>query len=160
MGDRHTFTVSVRLRGAHSDYHSDLVPQVIEAYNLVDALRLASERPFHYWFEENNKMVTEGLVTEHDMLEEAQAKLVRIKVALGRVDVYKDLVDHSPTEMMVDDLVRDHEELEARIDAVLHYVSSHEDGFDTEQYNEVARLLKGGKRVPDSPEDLEGLDNA
>ena len=115
---------------------------------LAELVKASAERM------EANIEPVQVVITEHSMLEAAQAKLVSIKVALGRVAVYDGLVDHSPTEMMVDDLVRDHEELEARIDAVLHYVSSHEDGFDTEQFNEVSRLLKGGVRIPDSPEGL------
>ena len=63
---RHYFTVSVTIRGAGADYTSD--PCVVEerAYNLRDAVRQASERPFKDWFaveieEERNEDHIEAL---------------------------------------------------------------------------------------------------
>lgn len=46
----HTFTISVHLQGEGSDWGSDLVPLVVEAYNLHDALELALAAPLHRWF--------------------------------------------------------------------------------------------------------------
>ena len=83
-------------------------------------------------------------------------ELVEIKGSLNEVAVYEGLVDSSPTAMLVAELVRDHAELEARVDAVLHYLNT--DDFDGEAVAEVRRLLKGGKRIPDTPADLEGLE--
>lgn len=90
----------------------------------------------------------------------AIAEITLIKVALGRVALYEDLVEVSPTVRLVEELVRDHEDLESRIDAVLHYISS----FQRVTYpvqaktvmEEVTRLLRGGSIVPDSPAGLDG----
>lgn len=51
-------------------------------------------------------------------------------------------------------LVRDHEELESRIEAVL----TMEDSFDGMylRKDEVHRLLRGGTRVPDTIKEIEG----
>jgi hypothetical protein len=96
-------------------------------------------------------------------------ELTLIRVALGRVSVYEGLVDVSPTASLVDDLVRDHEELEARIDAALHLVYStmwpEIEENDRHGYadpaailrttlDRIAQLLRGARRVPDSPEGL------
>lgn len=78
----------------------------------------------------------------------------QIKIALGKVAVYDGLVEFSPTVLLVDELVRDHEELEARIDAVLHYLTAYKDTMDIEAFNEISYLLKGGTRVPDTIEDM------
>jgi hypothetical protein len=80
-------------------------------------------------------------------------ELTSIRIALGRVAVYEGMVDYSPTVLLVDELVRDHEELEARIDAVLSYLSTQHQ-TRPEIVDEVARLLKGGTRVPDTIEEI------
>jgi len=94
-------------------------------------------------------------------------ELTQIRVALGRVAAFEGL-DTSPTAMMVDELVRDHEELEARIDAAMMIVRELADGarialgkpqpYDDETWvgeiREIGRLLQGGTRVPDTPETL------
>jgi hypothetical protein len=83
-------------------------------------------------------------------------ELAQVRAALNTVSVYEGLVDVSPVAMMVSELARDHEELEARIDAALHHLSGlpTDDGALAEVRTEVARLLQGGTRVPDSPADL------
>jgi hypothetical protein len=96
--------------------------------------------------------------------EEMARELMLISVALGRVAAFRGIGDASPTVMMVDELVRDHEELEARIDAAMMLLKQLNegiiwpDGHDdwSWQVNELARLLQGGARVPETPEDLEG----
>jgi hypothetical protein len=102
----------------------------------------------------------EGLVASREKL---ASELNQIRIALGRVAAFEGM-DASPTAMMVDELVRDHEELEARIDAALMLVKQVKDGIvypDTQLgwescLDELARFLKGGTRVPNTPEDLEG----
>lgn len=49
-GGKHTFTITVNLRGAGADYSSDMVPQVIKAYDLHSALEQALALPFPVWF--------------------------------------------------------------------------------------------------------------
>lgn len=49
-GGKHTFTISVNLRGSNANWSTDLEPQTIEAYDLPDALRLASCVAFSSWF--------------------------------------------------------------------------------------------------------------
>jgi choline dehydrogenase-like flavoprotein len=84
------------------------------------------------------------------------AELTQIKAAMNEVAVYEGIVDVSPVAMLVSELVRDHEELEARIDAVVLLLkATKEHGNVTmEMVDEVTRLLRGGKRVPDTPEEL------
>lgn len=81
----------------------------------------------------------------------------QVKIALGRVAVYEGMVEVSPTVRLVDELVRDHEELEARIDAVLSYLTTQHQ-TRPEIIDEVARLLKGGTRVPDDIEEIQPND--
>lgn len=84
-----------------------------------------------------------------------------IRVALGRVSVYEGLVDVSPTAALVDGLVRDHEELEARIDRAVLVLRGLKDVVQdpvepvlADALEEVYGALRGEKRVPDSPEGL------
>lgn len=82
-------------------------------------------------------------------------EIAEIRGSLDRVAVYEGLVGVSPVAMLVADLVRDHEELEARIDSALSLLSSVEAVREHSAIEvEVARLLKGGSRVPDTPEGL------
>lgn len=81
------------------------------------------------------------------------AEMNQVKIALGRVAVYEGMVEVSPTVRLVDELVRDHEELEARIDAVLSYLTTQHQ-TRPEIIDEVARLLKGGTRMPDTIEEI------
>jgi hypothetical protein len=82
-------------------------------------------------------------------------ELIAIKACLNRVSVFEGMVDYSPTALLVSGLVHDHEELESRIYAVLALLTpemlemSHPCPID-----EIIRLLKGGSRVPDTPEGL------
>lgn len=89
-------------------------------------------------------------------------EMAQVRAALSEVAVYEGLVDVSPVAMMVSELVRDHEELEARIDAVMSLLRPKIEGgsewvvHSLEDFREIARLLQGGKRVPDTPEGLSG----
>lgn len=90
---------------------------------------------------------------------DAQAELTQIKVALNEVAVYEGLVEVSPTALLVSELVRDHEELEARIDAVISLLQGAKEAANVTDepsplIDEVWRLLAGGDRFPD---DLSGL---
>jgi hypothetical protein len=68
------------------------------------------------------------------------------------------MVDASPTAMLVEELVRDHAELESRIDAVIMLIAGWQaDGASVRSekiLEDICRLLKGGLRVPESTEDL------
>jgi hypothetical protein len=94
-------------------------------------------------------------------------ELTEIRVALGGVAAFEGIHESSPTAMMVDELVRDHEELEARIDAVMIIIKAIGDGDRTpragydgpdeawrDEVREIGRILQGGPRVPDTPETL------
>jgi hypothetical protein len=92
--------------------------------------------------------------------EQLARELNQIRIALGRVAAFEGM-DASPVALMVDELVRDHEELEARIDSALMLIKHYRpDAAHLSNlggvFDELARLLKGGSRVPNTPEDLEG----
>lgn len=108
----------------------------------------------------------------HEDRDRLALELAQIRGCLAQVAVYEGLVDSSPLAMMVSELVRDHEELEARIDAAMHVISGigrqeadlSASGnevssaglllINREGLIEVGRLLQGGKRVPDDLSDL------
>lgn len=77
-------------------------------------------------------------------------EIMQVRVALGRVAVYQGIVEHSPTAMLVDELVRDHEELEARIEAALVALG------DDPASKRIEGLLRGAERVPDTVEEALG----
>jgi hypothetical protein len=79
-------------------------------------------------------------------------EMAQVRAALDEVTTYEGLVDVSSTAMMVSELVRDHEELETRIEAVLVMCGAYE---GDPVCDEVVRLLRGGERVPDTPVDLD-----
>lgn len=115
---------------------------------------------------ETHPLAEEGEVPEPDARDEELLRLreqvTQVRVAMGKVAVYEGIAEHSPLALMVDELVRDHEELEARIDAVLSLCAVNQDDLGTlvpEEVEalvaEVARLLQGGSRVPDTIEEVE-----
>lgn len=76
----------------------------------------------------------------------------QIKIALEQVAVYEGIVGVSPTVMLVTELVRDHEELERRIDqAILICRSQPESDLAA---SDILQALLGRTKTPDS---LEGL---
>jgi hypothetical protein len=90
---------------------------------------------------------------------DAETELVQIKAALNEVAVYEGLVEVSPVAYLVSELVRDHEELEARIDAVVSLLQGAKEAANVTDepsplIDEVARLLQGGERFPDDPSSL------
>lgn len=91
----------------------------------------------------------EAALTERDKY---VLQIMQIRASMREVAVYEDLVEVSPTAMLVSELVRDHEELEARIDAAVMLCR---DRTEDPLAVEVARLLQGGGRTPDTPEGLE-----
>jgi len=108
---------------------------------------------------------------EDPRLERLAREVMQIRSALGRVSAYEGIVDVSPTAMLVDDLVRDYAELEARIDAAFHLLAAAVDDDESDEVglstitrdnrlrweiDQAIALLAGGKRVPDSPEGLTG----
>ena len=49
-GSASTFTIAVTVALAGTDWAEELVPQVVEASNLHEALSLARDRPLVAWF--------------------------------------------------------------------------------------------------------------
>lgn len=99
------------------------------------------------------------LILAVDQAKRFGRELAEIRGTLDQVPVYEGLVDASPLALLISELVRDHGELEARIDAVIGLLAQPPAGSyrAVETLSaEVARLLQGGKRVPDT---LEGLDD-
>lgn len=89
-------------------------------------------------------------------------ELAQIKIALNEVAVYEGIVEVSPVALLVSELVRDHEELESRIDSVISLLKGAKEAANvtdepTPLIDEVARLLSGGERVPDDPSSLSDL---
>ena len=72
-----------------------------------------------------------GLPTEVqapvDNAERLAIEMNQVRSALGRVDVYRGMSGPTPIPLMVDELVRDHEEIEGRMDAILHLLVSTRD---------------------------------
>jgi len=124
----------------------DLVTDANRRYQSLHerTMRLASERA-------NNTLDTTAAIQE----------INQVKVALGHVAVYEGLVESSPVAMLVDELVRDHEELESRIDAVVHHIAGAKEFWESRvplsEVDRILELLKGGARVPDT---IEGIDGA
>lgn len=116
-----------------------------------DALRLGMDKAL-YDARVQNDTLRLDVDSLNDRLVGKVNEVNEIRVALGRVAAFEGIVDSSTTAMLVDELVRDHEELESRIDAAMSLLS----GETSEVASEVARLLGGGTRVPD---DLGGLDD-
>lgn len=93
--------------------------------------------------------------------DELAQEIAAIRAVMTTVSVYEDLPDIGPLPVMVSELARDHEELEARIDAALHYLQSllglppDSPASRISTIREVSRLLRGGARVPDTIEGLE-----
>lgn len=88
-------------------------------------------------------------------------ELAQIRSVLTQLPVYEGLVGPTPLPMMVSELARDQEELEARIESVLDVIlTRRSDGLatDTTEYetlNKIAGLLQGQiPRVPDTAEEL------
>lgn len=51
-GGKHTFIFTISMRGDGCDYSSDSTPYKVKAYDLVDAIKQLSERPFVDWMED------------------------------------------------------------------------------------------------------------
>ena len=92
-------------------------------------------------------------------LEEAQGTLTVIQASLGEVAVYKGMtIGHESVVLYVNELVRDHEELERRIDATMLECAAAMDGDSIPVSlfaQQVGRILQGGAKTPDT---IEGLD--
>lgn len=83
-------------------------------------------------------------------------ELVQIRVALGRVSVFEGLTDVSPVALMVAQLAEDHEALETRIEAVLHYISAitEEAPGHPVSAETIVAMLRGDSLFPDNPGEL------
>lgn len=105
----------------------------------------------------------EGEEALREELDEAQAKVVelqailtQIRAGLSEVAVYEGLpIGNESLVLYLSELVRDHSELEARIDAALMRCALPDRLKPELDLVEVARLLKGGTRIPDSPDGLQ-----
>ena len=49
-GEPHHFTINVHMQGHGYDWGSQMIPQEIRAFSLVEALRKATEIPLSEWF--------------------------------------------------------------------------------------------------------------
>ena len=86
--------------------------------------------------------------------ERCAAELAQIRAAMDRVVTFAGVVDQSPLPMLIDGLVRDNSELEARIEAALLRLSEASDLDLDFSVDRAVALLRGAPRVPDSPEGL------
>lgn len=89
-------------------------------------------------------------------------ELNQIRSALGRVAQYRDLMGPSPIPLLVDDLVRDHERIETRIDAVASaVVAAREDPDASPQLLalcfEIGEIIAGRREFTDARELTEEL---
>lgn len=102
---------------------------------------------------------SDAVMLSHRTAHEKLARQVHtINVALETVAAYEGMNPAQATVAYVQELVRDHEELEARIDAVMGYLAPLlEDGQGTgpEGARHIAALLQGAARVPDTAEELD-----
>lgn len=80
--------------------------------------------------------------------------IAEVRGSLSEVAVYDGILEGSPTAWAVAELVRDHAELEARIEATLSEIAHYEGKGEWELLERPYMLLRGGPRVPDSPEGL------
>ena len=102
------------------------------------------------WRDRSRAQQVAALIAQRD---KQAGELNQIKIALEEVAVYEGMVGISPVAYLVSELVRDHEELEARIDAVVSLLQGAKEAAEDEPsplVDEVARLLQGGERVPDT----------
>lgn len=98
-----------------------------------------------------------------ELIDGLEAERTQIRASLMSLPVYEDLVGPAPLTVMVAQVARDHEELEARIESVLDVILTRVnlDGLpkDSEEFdtlNRIAGLLQGQiPRVPDTPEELD-----
>lgn len=101
--------------------------------------------------------VQEQLAKERELSRMYASQLGQIRALLNTVSTYEGIVDASSTVLMIADLVRDHEELETRIEAVLSMLPHLPDhAIDDITSGDIVRILRGGSIFPDTPEQLEG----
>lgn len=81
--------------------------------------------------------------------------IAEVRGSLSEVAVFDGILEFSPTALAVAELVRDHGELEARIEAALSDMAHYEGKGEWELLEGPYRLLRGAPRVPDTPEGLE-----
>lgn len=88
-----------------------------------------------------------------------QGILTQVKATLSEVAVYEGMPIGSDESVLLylAELVRDHEELERRIDLAMMTLVDESVPL-TEIPNQVANILKGGERTPDDLSEIEGGD--
>lgn len=115
--------------------------------------------------EEQNRRLRDTLAETARHRTRLALEMAEIRGSLAQVAVYEGIVDSGPVAMLVSEVVRDHEELEARIDAAMshmRYLTStalaegQRPVTALEVIEEVSRLLAGGTRVPNTIEELTG----
>jgi hypothetical protein len=96
-----------------------------------------------------------------DRLERIQGVLTVIQASLSEVAVYKGMgIGTDSVVLYVNELVRDHEELERRIDAAMLECAAAMDGDSIPISlfaQQIGRILQGGNQTPDT---IEGIDEA
>lgn len=106
-----------------------------------------------------------GLPTEveahADPAERLAIEMNQVRSALGRVAEYQDLDGPSPIPLLVDELVRDHELIETRLDAILHLMVATREAPGTSQevkdlIFEVGEIAAGRRDFTDARELTEG----
>lgn len=109
------------------------------------------------------EQATAMLIYKDQQLHYAHEVLGAIKVQIERVDALKEVDIDGYEIQALTNLVDDHEELESRIEAILalgHFDAAEVMADSTYgcwlPAEEVGRLLVGGKRVPDTVEEIAG----
>ena len=92
-----------------------------------------------------------------DPAERLAIEMNQVRSALGRVAEYQDLDGPSPIPLLVDELVRDHELIESRLDAILHLMVATREAPGTSQevqdlIFEVGEIAAGRRDFTDARE--------
>lgn len=110
--------------------------------------------------DEEKRDLQERLTLAESRVALYSGQIAQVRAVMTRVPVFEDSgLALATTVELVGMLAQDHDELESRIDAVVSYLTAQRPGATDslpDIIGEVARLLQGGSRVPDSPEGIEG----
>lgn len=135
-----------------------LEKRLAKASELIRVYRrhLLQERIKNGKLREDLQKADANMLVHRTAHEKLARRLHAINVALETVAAYEGMDPAQATVVYVQELVRDHEELEARIDAavgLLHMMI--EQGGTEEGLKQVVGYLAGAPRTPDTPEGLE-----
>jgi hypothetical protein len=96
----------------------------------------------------------EGRLVAEERLREAEAFITAVVASLDRVVTYEGLgIGRGSALLYLNDLVRDHEELERRIEVAIMECHS---GATSGKVERIEKILRGGSPVPDTPDGLLG----